>query len=112
MEAAYIEHKKKRRNRGALWGANSDWAQNLRRALEYESALAFGEKRLDPGNQVGGDASSGEDISQLVCADVVKSTFDIQERVDTLKEAARSRRTSWVRVATAVKQPRPARDPH
>jgi len=47
--------------------------------LEYKLALAFREERLDPGNQVSGDTSSGEDRSQLVCADVVKSTFDIQE---------------------------------
>ena len=46
--------------------------------MEYESALAFGEDRLDPGNQVRGDTSSGKDSSQPVCAEVVKSTFDIQ----------------------------------
>ena len=69
MEAGYIEHKKKRRNGRALRGANSDRAENLRCTLEYESSLAFGEERLDPGNQVSGDTSSGEDHSQLVCAD-------------------------------------------
>jgi len=58
---------------------HSDRTENLRPALEYESALAFGEEGLDPGNQVGGDTSSGEDSSQLVCGDVVKSAFDIQE---------------------------------
>jgi len=79
VEAGYIKDKKKWRNRRALRGVNSDRAENLRRALEYESALAFGEERLDLGNQVGGDPSSGEDVSQLVCADIVKSTFDIQE---------------------------------
>ena len=79
MEAGYIMHKQERRNWRALRGANSNRAENLRRALENESALAFREERLDPGNQVRGDTSSGEDGSQLVCADVVKSTFDIQE---------------------------------
>ena len=79
MEASYIKDKKEWRNRRALRSANSDQAANLRHALEYESALAFGEERLDPCNQLGGDTSSGEDSSQLVCADVVKSTFDIQE---------------------------------
>ena len=39
----------------------------------------FGEERLDPGNQVSGDTSSGKDSSQLVCTDIIKSTFDIQE---------------------------------
>jgi len=80
VEAGYIRHKQERRNWRALRAANSDRAENLRRALEYESALAFGEERFDPGNQVLGDTSSGEDGSQLVCADVVKSTFDIQEQ--------------------------------
>jgi len=73
------KHKKERRNQRALRSANSDRAENLSHALEYESALAFQEERLDPGNQVRGDTSSGEDSSQLVCADIVKSTFDIQE---------------------------------
>ena len=80
MEAGYIKHKQERRHGRALRGANSDRAENLGRALEYESALAFGEERVDPGNQVGRDSPSGEDGSQLVCADVVKSTFDIQEK--------------------------------
>ena len=79
MQAGYIKHKKEGRNRRVLRSANSDRAESLRRALEYESALAFGEERLDPGNHVRGDTSSGEDSGQLVCADVVKSTFDIQE---------------------------------
>jgi len=78
VEAGYIKHKMERRNQRALRGANSDRAENLRSALEYESALAFGEDRLDPGNQVRGDTSSGKDSSQPVCAEVVKSTFDIQ----------------------------------
>ena len=79
MEAGYIKQKKKRRYRRALRGANRDRAESLRRPLEYESALAFGEERLNPGDQVGGDTSSGEDIGQLVCTDIVKTTFDIQE---------------------------------
>jgi len=79
VEAGYIKHKEVRRNRRALSSANSDGAKNLWRALEYESALVFGEERLDPGNQVRGDTSSGEDGSQPVWADDVKSTFDIQK---------------------------------
>jgi len=79
VEAGYVKHIKERRNRKALRSANSDRAEDLGRALEYESALAFGEERLDLGNQVRGDTSSGEDGSQLVCADVVKTTFDMQE---------------------------------
>ena len=79
MEAGYIKHKEERRNGRALRSANSDRAENLWRALEYMSALAFGEERFDPGNQVRGDTSPGEDGSQLVYADVVKSTFAIQE---------------------------------
>jgi len=79
MEGSYIKHKKKRRNRRPMRGANSDWAESLRCTLEYESALVFGEERLDPCNQVSGDTSSSEDRSHLVCADVVKSTFDIEE---------------------------------
>jgi len=79
VEAGYIKHKKEGRNRRSLRSANSERAEDLRRALENESALVFGEARLDPGNQVRGAISSGEDGSQLVSADVVKSTFDIQE---------------------------------
>jgi len=44
VEAGYIKHKKERRNRRALRSTNSDRAENLRRTLEYESALAFGEE--------------------------------------------------------------------
>jgi len=80
VDAGYIKHKNERKDQRALRGANSDRAENLSLALEYKSALAFGEERLDPGNQVSGDTSSGEDSSQLVCADVVKSTFDIEEK--------------------------------
>jgi len=79
VQAGYIKHKKKTRYRRALRGANRDWAENLRRALENESALAFGEERLNSGNQIGGDTSFGEDIGQLVCTDIVKTTFVIQE---------------------------------
>ena len=50
MEAGYIKLKKERRNRRALRSANSDRAENLRCALEDESALALGEETLDPGN--------------------------------------------------------------
>jgi len=63
----------------ALRGANCDRAENLRRALQYESALAFGQERLDPGDQVGGDTSFAEDIGQLVSTDIVNTPFDIQE---------------------------------
>ena len=80
MEAGYIKHKKKRRNGRALRGANHDRAENLRHTLENKSALAFGEKRLDPGNQIGGDTSFGEGIGQLVSADIVITSFDIQEK--------------------------------
>jgi len=80
MEAGYIKHKKKRRNRRALRGANLDPAENPRRTLEDKSALAFGEERLDPGNQIGGDSSFGEGIAQLVSADIVKTSFDVQEK--------------------------------
>jgi len=80
VEAGYIKHKKKRRNRRALRGANRDRAENLRRVLENESALAFGEERLNPGNQIGGDTSFGEGIGQLVSADIVKTTFVILEK--------------------------------
>jgi len=73
-------HKMKRRNRRTRSGANRDRAENLRRALENESALAFGEERLIPGNQIGGDTSFGEGIGQLVSTDIVKPTFDIQEK--------------------------------
>jgi len=80
VEASYIKHKKKRRTRRALRGANSDRAENIRRALEYELALAFGEERLDPGKQVGGDTSLGEDNRHLICADMVRTSIDIQEK--------------------------------
>jgi len=79
VEAGYIKHKMKRRDWRTLKGANSDWAENLRGTLAHESALAFGEERFDPGNQIGGDPSFGEGTSQLICADSFKTTFDIQE---------------------------------
>jgi len=58
-EAGYIKHNKKRRNWRALRGANSDRAKNLWSALEDDTALATGEERLNPGNQIGGDHSFG-----------------------------------------------------
>jgi len=79
VEAGYINQKEKRRNRRALRGANSDRAKDLWRAMEDESALAIGEERLNPGNQIGGDPSFGEHYSQPVCTDIVKTTFDVQE---------------------------------
>ena len=79
LEAGYIKHKKKRRNRRAFRGANRNQAENHRHSLEYKSALAFREERLDPGDHLGGDTSFGEDIGQLVCTDIVKTTIDIQE---------------------------------
>jgi len=50
VEAGYIKHKEKRRDRRALRGANGDRAEDLWCALEDELALAFGEERLDPGH--------------------------------------------------------------
>ena len=79
MEAGYIKHKNEMRNRRALRSANSDRAENLRRTLEYESALVLGEERLDPGNLASRDTSSGEDSCQFVCTDVVKTTFAVQQ---------------------------------
>jgi len=78
VEAGYVKHKKKRRYRRALRGANRDRAESRRCALEYDTALAFGEERLDLCDQIGGDTPFSEDIGQLVCADIVKTTFDIQ----------------------------------
>ena len=52
VEAGYIKHKMKRRNRRALRGANRDRAESLRRALDNESALVFGEERVNPANQI------------------------------------------------------------
>jgi len=80
VEAGYIKHKKKRRNGRALRGGNLDRAENLRRTLEDKSRLAFGEERLDPGNQIGRETSFGEGIGQLVSADIVKTSYDIQEK--------------------------------
>ena len=79
MEAGYLEQKEKRRNRRALRGANSDRANDTWCALEDESPLATGEERLNPGKQIGGDPSFGEDTRQPVCTDIVKTTLDIQE---------------------------------
>ena len=80
MEAGYIKPEEKGRNRRALRGANSDWAKDLRCTLEDETALATGEERLNPGNKIGGDPSFGEDAGQLICTDIVKTTFDVQEK--------------------------------
>jgi len=80
VEAGYIKPQKKRRNTRALRGANRDGAEKFRRGLENETGLAFGEERLNPGNPIGGDISFGEGIGQLVSADIVKTTFDIQEK--------------------------------
>jgi len=55
VEAGYIKHEEKRRNRGAMRGANSDRAKDLRCTLEDETALATREERLNPGNQIGGE---------------------------------------------------------
>jgi len=79
VEAGYIKHKEKRRNRRALRGVNGDRAEDLWCALEDEPALAFAEERLNPGNQIGGDPPFCEATSQFVCADIVKTTLDIQE---------------------------------
>jgi len=80
VEAGYLEHQEKRRNQRALWGANSNRAKDLWGALEDETALATGEARLNPGNQIGGVPSFGEDTSQLVCTDIGETTFDVQEK--------------------------------
>ena len=77
VEAGYIKHKKKRRKSRALRAANNDWAESLGCTMEDETALAFGEERLDSGNQIGQNTSSGEGTSQLICTDIVKTTFNI-----------------------------------
>jgi len=74
-----MKHKNKGRNRRALRGTNSDRAEDPWHTLEDESALTSGEERLNPGNQIGGDPSFGEDTGQLVGTDIVKTTIDIQE---------------------------------
>jgi len=79
VEAGNIEHKKKRRNRRTLRGTEGDWPEHLSSALEDKSALVFGEERLNPRNEIGGDPAFSKDISQLVGADIVKTTFDVQE---------------------------------
>jgi len=79
VEAGNIKDKKKQRNRRALRGTNSDWAEYRRCALEDEPAMASGEERLNPGKQIGGDPPLGEDTSELGGADIVKTTFDIAE---------------------------------
>jgi len=79
VEAGNVEHKEKRRNRGDLRGANSHWAEDIRGALEDEPTLAFGEDRLDPCYEVGGNPPSRKDTSQPVSTDVIKTIFDVQE---------------------------------
>ena len=80
VEAGYIKHEEKRRNRRTLRSAKSDRAKDLWCALEGETALATGEERLNPGNQIGGDPSFGENTCQLVCTDIVETPFDVQEK--------------------------------
>jgi len=80
--------------------------------LEDELALASGEERLDQGNQIGRETPLlARILASLFAQTLSKPPLTSRKRVDTLKEAAWSRRSSWVRVATASKQPRPAREP-
>ena len=79
MKASNVEHKEKRRNWGALRGTNYHLSEDLRSAWEDEPALTFGEEQLDPCYEVCGDPRFGEDCSQLVGPDVVKTTFGVQE---------------------------------
>jgi len=51
-------------------------------------------------------------VASLFAQTLSNPPLTSRKRVETLKAAAWSRQTSWVRVATASKQPRPARDPH
>ena len=44
VEAGNVQHKEKRRNRGALGGTNRHWAEDLRGTLEDKPTLAFGEE--------------------------------------------------------------------
>jgi len=80
VEAGNIEHKKKRRNQRTLRGTDGDRAKDLEGALEDESALAFGEERLNSHNEVSGVPPFSKDISQLVGTNIVKATLDIQEK--------------------------------
>jgi len=80
MEAGNIENKKKRRNQGTLRDTDGDRAKDLRDVLEDELPLAFGEEKLSPCNEVQGDAPFSKNISQLVGSDILKATFDIQEK--------------------------------
>jgi len=79
VEASNIKHKAKRRNWRALRGTKGDQEENLRGALEDESALAFREERLNPCHRMGGDPLLGDNASMLVGTVIVKTTFDIQE---------------------------------
>ena len=49
-------------------------------ALEDELALVFGEERLNPCYEVGGDPPFGEEASHLVGTAIVQTTFDVQEK--------------------------------
>jgi len=80
MEASNIKHKKKRTNWRALRGTNGDRVEDLRGALEYEPALVFREERLNPCYEIGGDPPFGEHASQLVGTDIVRTTFDVEEK--------------------------------
>jgi len=79
VEAGNIEHKKRRRHQRTLRGTEGDRAKDLRGALVDESALGFGEERLNPCNEVSGDPPFSKNISQLVGADIVKATSHVQE---------------------------------
>ena len=68
-------------------GANSDLAENLRRALENESALAFGEETLDPGNQISGPPLVRR-LASFFAQTLSNPPLTSRKRVDTLKEAA------------------------
>jgi len=57
-----------------------DRAEDLRCVFEDESALVFGEEGLNPCHKIGGDHPFGEDSSQLLGADIVKTTLDVQEK--------------------------------
>ena len=80
MEVSNIKYKKKRRNWRVLSGINHDWEEDLRGALEDELPLAFEEERLNLCYKVGGDPPFGEDASRFVGTEVVKTTFDVQEK--------------------------------
>jgi len=68
------------RNGGALRSTNHDWAEDHRGTLKDEPAFAFGEQRLYPCYQVGGNPPFGDDASHIVCAHIVKTPFNIHEK--------------------------------